>query len=203
MGVLSKIFKKKKTFKNLTRDDVVEAIIKQEQQQEELEKRITSAQAKIDDLMKKGKAEKDNSMKIFYAKQINALKAEKQAALKRCQFLLYNIGLLNRVKDTIDDNEFFKSTSASSLNGLLADQKALSKWLQQGLATKMNAESSLVTAEKTYDEIESGYVASEEIYGVRDNDDQLLAMFEEGEVGLDDMSFDATATPDAVDPDKV
>ena len=195
------LFKRNK-FKKLKREDVVNAIVTLQEQLDKLEEVIATSQAKIEELMKKGTAEKDRDMKIFYAKQINALKAQKQNAIKRSSYLMYNIRLLERVKDTIDDNDFFRNTSAASLNGLLADQKGLADFLRRGLATKMGAEQALVAAERTFDEIEAGYVESEEIYGIRDNDDELLAMFEMADPIADEGVADAadsTATADTTE----
>ena len=194
------LFKRNK-FKKLKREDVVNAIVTLQEQLDKLEEVIATAQAKIDELMKKGTVEKDRDMKIYYAKQINSLKAQKQNAIKRSSYLMYNIRLLERVKDTIDDNDFFRNTSAASLNGLLADQKGLADFLRRGLATKMGAEQALVEAERTFDEIEAGYVESEEIYGIRDNDDELLAMFEMGDPMVSEGQADAAATADTASAD--
>ncbi len=171
------LFRRNK-FKKLNRTDVVNAIIELEKKQSDYEKSIVEKQEQIDVLLAKGKVEKNRDMQLFYAKKINSLKAQKQTAIQRSMFLLKNIEMMNRLKDAVDDKDFFLEAGQSSLNSLLEDQKGLAKYLQQAMGVRMTAENSLTGAEEIFNNVELGYEPNEAIYGVQSNDDELLAMFE-------------------------
>lgn len=168
----------KSKFDKLTREEVVDAICKLEQESKAIEDGLGAKQQQIDDLMKKGKTEKSRDVKLFYAKKINALKAEREQSVQRAMYLMYNIQLLQKLKTAIDDNQFFKNTSKASLGNLLADQKGLAKFLNKTLGTRVAAEDVLTSADETFRAVEDAYEKNESIYGMSSQDDALLAMFE-------------------------
>ena len=163
----------KNKYDKLTREEVVDAICKLEQESSNIEENLLSAQKRIDDLVVKGKQEKSKEVKLFYAKKINALKAEREQSVRR-----YNIQLLQKLKTAIDDNQFFKNTSNTSLGNLLADQKGLAKFLNKTLGVRIAAEDVLTSADETFRAVEDAYEQNETIYGMNSQDDELLAMFE-------------------------
>ena len=128
--------------------------------------------------MEKGKKEKSRDMKLYYAKRINALKEERQANIKRVTYLMYNITLLNKLKNTIDDNDFFAKTSKINFNNLLADQKGLANFLNSALGNKVNAENVLTQASDIFDETNSLIEENQAIYGKNEKEDELLSIFE-------------------------
>lgn len=168
----------KSKFDKLTREEVVDAICKLEQESQSLENDLGAKQKQIDDLMMKGKAEKSKDVKLFYAKKINALKAEREQNVQRAMYLMYNTQLLQKLKTAIDDNKFFKNTAKVSLGNLLADQQGLAKFLNKTLETKIAAEDVLTSADETFRAVEDAYEKNESIYGMSSKDDELLAMFE-------------------------
>lgn len=168
----------KSKYDKLKREDVTDAILKLEQEQNRIDNDIESSKKQIAALMEKGKKETDKQIKLYYAKKINTIKANRERDIKRITYLMYNIQLLERLKTAIDDNQFFKTASKISLNNLLADQKGLAVFLNKTLQTKISAEDVLTSADETFNNIESSYVENETIYGVNKNDDELLAMFE-------------------------
>ncbi len=183
----------KSKYDKLKREDVVAAIIDLEKQESDLEETIMSKIQQINDLMEKGKNEPNRDLKLFYAKKLNHLKEEKENDVKRGMYLLYNIRLMKKLKDAIDDNQFFVNAGKVSLGNLLGDQKGLAKFLNKALNTKVRAEDVLTSADETFAEIQGSYEENQTIYGVNDNDDQLLAIFETGsqldeEVGADSES---------------
>ncbi len=189
-------------FRKLKREDVVDALIKLEQEEAALEKSIDGAADEIAALTTKGKAEKSRDMRLFYAKKINFLKQEKERNIKRCMYIMYNNRLLNQLKQAIDDNTFFANTGKVSLNNLLADQKNLARFLNKALGTRVKAEDVLTNADETFKEVEAAYDENETIYGVGDNDDALLAMFETEETA--DMEGEiADAEAGRTTPDKL
>lgn len=168
----------KSKYDKLKREDVTDAICKLEQEQERIDHEIEGSKKQIATLMEKGKKETDKQIKLYYAKKINTIKANRERDIKRITYLMYNIQLLERLKTAIDDNQFFKTSSKISLNNLLADQKGLAVFLNKTLQTKISAEDVLTSADETFNDIESSYEENETIYGVSKNDDELLAMFE-------------------------
>ncbi|MBR5191792.1 MAG: hypothetical protein IKW33_00085 [Clostridia bacterium] len=175
----------KSKYQKLKREDVVDSICQLEKQEADIEQGIIEKTKQIEDLMRKGKAEKNRDMQLFLAKKITMLKEEKEADIKRGMYLLYNIKLAKRLKDAIDDNQFIANTGKISMRNLLADQKGLAKFLNKALNTKVKDEQILTSADEIFNEIQDSYEANDNIYGVQKNDDALLAMFET-EKGLDE-----------------
>lgn len=132
--------------------------------------------------MVKGKQETNREIKLFYAKKINALKTEREQSVQRAMYLMYNVQLLNKLKNAIDDNQFFKNSAKVSLGNLLADQKGLAKFLNKTLNTRVRAEDVLTSADETFRNVEEAYEKNETIYGMSNQDDALLAMFETEEM---------------------
>lgn len=182
----------KSKYDKLKREDVVDAICKLEKEANDIEVEIEASQSKIDSLMQKGKTDTSREMRLFYAKKINSVKAERTQNVQRAMYLMYNIQLLEKLKRSIDDNQFFSKTSKASLGNLLSDQKGLAKFLNQALNTRISAEQVLTDADETFKQIEETYEPSSSIYGVQDADDELLAMFEiEEQLGSESAEADA------------
>ncbi len=195
-------------FKKLKREEVVNSIIKLEKEQEAIEDGIVEKTAEIEELLKKGKAEKSQEIRLLYAKKINYLKAQKQRDAQRGMYLVYNINLMNKLKDAMEDKEFYANTGKIPINKLLGDQKALAKYLNKALNLRVKEEDILTTSDDTFNEVAMQYDLNETIYGAGKNDDQLLAMFEEqdtaeqeetiaaveesGEAGLIEKEFEET-----------
>ena len=186
------LFKSK--FDKLTREEVVEAICKLESESQDIESSLEEKQKQIDALMEKGRKGADQQLKLLYAKKINTLKAEREQDVRRAMYLMYNTQLLNKLKNAIDDNQFFKNSAKVSLGNLLSDQKGLAKFLNKALNTRVNAEDVLTTADETFREIEEAYEPNETIYGVNSADDALLAMFETTNSLEDEQSLYETET---------
>lgn len=170
------LFKSK--YDKLTREEVVDSICKLEKDLQGIESDLVDKQKEVDDFMLKGKSETNREIKLFYAKRINALKAEREQSVQRAMYLMYNIRLLNKLKNAIDDNTFFKNTGKVSLANLLSDQKGLAKFLNKTLNTRVAAEDVLTSADETFKNVEEAYEKNETIYGMSEDDDALLAMFE-------------------------
>ena len=179
-------------FKKLKREDVVEAIITLNKQQEDLESGIVSKSEEVDKLMERGCKEKNRDIKLLLAKKVTALKSEIKRDTNRATFLMYNIGLLEKLKAAIDDNSFVENTSKIPLNKLLSDQKALAQFLEGAVKSKTDAENSLVDANQMFDTYEQTASSSASpIYAVNESDDELLAMFEMQEQLDSEITVDA------------
>lgn len=187
----------KNKFNKLTREEVVEAVIDLEKQLEKLENGIVEKQNKIDELMERGKTEPQKDTKIFIAKKINFLKDEKQQDINRCMYIMYNIKLLNKLKNAIDDNQFFQTSRDCTLNSLLKDQKGLAKFLNKSLNTRVEAENILTSSDEMFQEIMATYEPNETIYGINSDDDGVLAIFETSASIAEDNVFSSEESMEA------
>ena len=178
----------KNKYDKLTREEVVDAICGLERELSTVEEDIMSSSARVSELMAKGKAEKAADLRMFYAKKINALKAERQANIQRATYLMYNIQLLQKLKRAIDDNGFFKKNSQMPLSELLADQKGLAVFLNKALNTRIEAEQVLTEADEIFRSVEESYLGNDEIYGMKEGDNDLLSVFEAADM-LEDTAF--------------
>ncbi len=172
-------------FRKLKREDVIESIVKLEKQQQEIEDGIVDKEAHIQELLAKGKVEKSQEIRLMYAKKINYLKEQKTRDAKRGMYLTYNINMMNKLKDAMEDKEFFTTSSKIQLNKLLADQKGLARYLNKALKVRIKEEDVLTNADETFNEVASMYEDNETIYGAGKTDDQLLAMFEESDAAAE------------------
>lgn len=193
MGLIAKIkslFKGK--YDRIKREEVVDAIVKLQSEEVQVEERVRDARAQIEALMAQGREEKDMQMRLFLAKKINYLKEEQKQNMQRATYLLYNVQLLNRLKSAIDDKQFFSNSMGAPLNSLLADQRALAQFLNKALNTRVAAENVLTEADETFNDVLSAYEENEKIYGVNKSDDELLAVFETG----DALAAEGAAAPE-------
>ena len=189
----------KSKYDKLTREEVVDSICKLESELSEIEADIMSSQGRIDALMAKGKAEKANELRIFYAKKINAIKDERTRNIQRATYIMYNVQLLEKLKRAIDDNNFFASRSKTPLSKLLSDQKGLAVFLNKALNTRIAAEQVLTDADETFRNVEESYVVNDEIYGEKQADSELLAIFETDDMLSDTLSETVTAETSGAD----
>jgi len=170
---------KKKKFKSLTVDDVNDSLFELNKQLKILESEIEEYPVKIDELMEKGRKEKNQDMKLLRAKQVNSLKVQLKQKTDQMMFLMYNISLLEKLKIAVKNNEFFDSSSSVPINALLGQPKELAKFLNESLGRRVSSEQMMMEAESVFQESESYYEAPDEIYGMRESDSELLAQFEE------------------------
>lgn len=179
-------------YKRLKREDLVNSICELERQERTIEAEILQKIKEIDALMEKGKKEKNKDLQLLYAKKISNLNEEKQTSMERGMYLLYNIRLMNKLKDAFDSNTFFKTQTKVPLSKLLQDQKGLAKFLNKALETRISSEDVLTNADELFNEVRAAYDVSEPIYGVGKTEEDVLLMFEkenqladENEIGVE------------------
>lgn len=165
-------------FKKLNREDLVNSICELERQERTTEAEVLQKIKEIDALMEKGKNEKSKDLQLFYAKKITNLNEEKETSMQRGMYLLYNIRLMNRLKDAYDSNTFFKTQTKVPLSELLQDQKGLAKFLNKALETRISSEDVLTNADELFTEVQSAYDVSKPIYGVGKSEEDILTIFE-------------------------
>ena len=168
----------KRKFDKIKREDVVAAMLQLQDQEQAIEDGLVSKLSEINALLEKGRKETDRTIKLFYAKKINTIKAERENSLQRAIYLMYNLQLLGKLKIVIDEKEFITNVSGMPLNKLLADQKGLARFLNKALENKIRAEDVMTGADDVFVEVLSSYEPDRSIYGANQKDDDLLAMFE-------------------------
>lgn len=192
-------------FKKLKREEVVDAIIELNKQQDEIENGILAKAAESEKLLERGRKEKNRDIKLLCAKKYNTLQEEIKRDTKRAAFLLYNVKMLEKLKAAVDDNEFVRNNTKLPLNKLLTDQKALAKFLESTIGNKAEAENMLVETDRLFETYEEA--ASDEsspIYSVSKSDDELLAMFElQEQIDSEAEVAEAETAKDAKPADKV
>lgn len=169
---------KRNKFKKLNREDLVNSICELERQERTSEAEVFQKVKEIDALMEKGKKERNKDLQLLYAKKISNLNEEKAAAMERGMYLLYNIRLMNRLKDAYDSNTFFKTQTKVPLSQLLRDQKGLARFLNKALETRISSEDVLTNADELFTEVKAAYDVSQPIYGVGKSEEDMLLMFE-------------------------
>lgn len=172
-----RLFRRNK-FKNLNREDLVNSICELERQERTVEAEVFQKEKEINALLDKGKKEKSKDLQLFYAKKISNLSEEKKSCMERGMYLLYNIRLMNKLKDAFDSNTFFKTQTKVPLSELLQDQKNLAKFLNKALETRIASEDVLTSADELFSEVQAAYETSESIYSVGKTEEDILTMFE-------------------------
>lgn len=168
----------KSKYDKLKREDIVNAICELEFEETNLENDVIEIGSKINKIMQQCREEKNNQIKLLFAKKIMHLQEDANLKVNRCMYLMYNITLMERLKDAIDDKAFFKKTNSVSFGKLLSDQKGLAKFLNEALDVKIKSENVLTEADELWNEINHSYEKNQSIYGISKNEDELLAMFE-------------------------
>ncbi len=185
-------------YKRLKREDLVNSICELERQERTIEAEIYQKIKEIDALMEKGKKERNKDLQLLYAKKIANLNEEKQTSMERGMYLLYNIRLMNKLKDAFDSNTFFKTQTKVPLSNLLKDQKGLARFLNKALETRISSEDVLTNADELFNEVRAAYDVSEPIYGVGKTEEDVLLMFEkenqladENDIGVEEAEKEA------------
>lgn len=183
----------KNKFEKIRRSEVVDSIIELERKQEEEIAAVDERNATIVQLKKQGAKQKDRAMRLALAKKINRLIAENGNSARRIQYLNANLAALNQLKEALDDREFLSNNTNMPINALLNNTSALRKFLMSTTGKRMAGEANLTNALEVFDEAAEAYEGDERIYGMNEDDEKLLAMFELEESELDADSF-GTAT---------
>ncbi|MDR0855838.1 MAG: hypothetical protein LBM78_00340 [Clostridiales bacterium] len=190
--------RKKKKLANLTREEVVSAMLELDARIESMQTGMEDKRTQIDGLMQKGRAETDTNMRLLLAKKVNMLHRSIKNDLNRTMFMMYNAELLDKLKESIEDNNLMATTDGVSINALLADNVKLAAFLNKSLGRKITAETMFTEADEVFKSVSDAYEPPEEIYGVSAADDELLAMFETQNAVAADVDA-SSSTPFAAD----
>lgn len=183
-------------FNKIKRSDVVDTIISLEKQQQEIIEQIEGRNKTCDELMKKGRLEKDNNMRMYYAKKISSLKKENGLDTRRLQFIDSNILSMQQLKNALDDKDFIKNNSKMSLNQMLSKPAELRSFIAKINNDKMKREEQVAENLTTFEEINEEYIENEKIYGADEDAENILAMFEMS----DDLDAELGNSQSEMDP---
>ena len=159
----------------LTESDIQSAILALEERAFNLAKEVEEKEKEIDVCKEKYKNSTIEAVKNFHIKQAESLLVEIEERTKMLSFLAYNSDLLGKLKQAINERDFYQSTS--ELTSLMNDQAALSKFLINALETKKEAENNAITTKQIFDEVKNADTPNEEIYGMSSNQSSLAAQW--------------------------
>ncbi len=204
VGLFGRIFKRKRKLSRLQRSEVTDQIINLEKRQKEIVDKIESTDEQTKEYFEKGKSEKNLQMRTFYAKKIESINREKGANIKRATLLNYKLGLLNRLKDAIDDRDFFYDASETDVMSLLDNDKELNKFLTDIRTKQEVVEEKMVGIESKFDDFEQSNIENESIYGSRESTDDILAQMEmQSQLDDEDKLFKTGITERKIDKEEV
>ena len=118
----------------------------------------------------------------YYAKKIKFIDIEKENLISESLLIMYNLNLANKLKSAIDSDQFYGNVSGTKLNKMLGNQKELGKFLNKAMNRRIKTEDMMTTADTIFTEVQNAYAPNEKIYGITEDDDQLLSIFEQEEL---------------------
>lgn len=186
------IFKRKK---KITREEVVDAINQLEIHLDRVEDRIDSITEERSDLLRKGKQTKDQHKRLYIGKKIKYLDVEAKDKIDQAMLIMYNIQLSRQLKLAIENESVIESVGAVSVNKMLGNPKQLAKVLNKALNRRVNHEEMLTQADDLFMQIKDTYEGSDQIYGINEEEDQILSMFETDDImEIEEDQLDAEET---------
>ena len=168
--------------KKLTREEIVNTISDLQNQLNEKENQMDGLEYDRQKVFEHGKNTQDRQKRLFYAKKIQFIDAEKDNLVKEQMMIMYNVNLANRLKSAFDSDQFFGNVSGSKLNKMLGNQKELGKFLNKAMNRRIKTEDMMTNADTVFNEVQSSYTTNEKIYGINEQDDKLLAIFEQDDL---------------------
>lgn len=181
---------KRHPFKNVKREEVVDAIIELEKKKDELSDDVFIREKQISDKMQRGKQSKSLSEKKLLANEIMMLQRQVKATQKRIIFVDKKIYVTGQVKLAIDDMDFANYNKKSSVGQMFKNNASLEKFLSNVVDAKTEADSELLEQIDMVDSIMDTYLEEDSLYGESEGVNNILSMMEE----------DAEETPAPVQP---
>ncbi len=170
---------KRHPFKNVKREDVVDAIIELEKKKDELADDVFIREKQISDKMQRGKQSKSLSEKKLLANEIMMLQRHVRAAQKRIIFVDKKIYVTGQVKLAIDDMDFANYNKKSTVGKMFKNNASLEKFLSNVVDAKTEADSELLEQIDMVDGIMDTYLEEDNLYGESEDINNILSMMEE------------------------
>ena len=176
---LFNIFKRKP---KLTKEEVTKTILELENHLDHTEDKLDSLIEERKNLFQKGKATTDQHRRLYIGKKIGFIDQEMTSKTEQAMLIMYNIQLAKKFEIAIENENFIQSVGAVGFNKLLGDQKALAKFLNTALNRRVDHETMLTEADDLYTQVKEQYSKPDRIYGISEEDDKILAMFEQEDI---------------------
>lgn len=174
------IFKSKTKIKNIERQDIVNVICELERRQEEIFQSIESNKNSIQELVYKGQREPNKTMQLVYAKKISSMQRESERILSRLNTIIAEIENYNQLLIIKDDYSFANETPTSGLRKLFANPGKLANEVKKVHLMRTRNEERLTRISGVFKEAEEEYMPHEEIHGVSEDVNEIMALFERG-----------------------
>jgi hypothetical protein len=178
-------------YKKIDRKQVAERIVSYQTEIDETEKDILAASGEIKKLYALGAKEKDPQMRSILANKIMRSKRDIDTKMKRIKFLDYDVQVMEKLKQAIDDREFTKGKKNDPINKLLSRSKDLDDFLSQSAASRASLEGSLVNANNAFESVNEAFPGEEDIYDTKSEEKDIMAQFERSE----DFADEAEPSP--------
>jgi len=174
------IFRSNTKIKNIERQDIVNVICELERRQEDILQEIESNKAAISELVYKGQREPNKTMQLVYAKKIASMQRESGRIMSRLNTIIAEIENYNQLLIIKDDYNFANETPTSGLRKLFANPGKLVNEVKKVHMMRTKNEERLTRISGVFQDAEEAYMPHEEIHGVTDDVNEIMAMFEKG-----------------------
>jgi Asp-tRNA(Asn)/Glu-tRNA(Gln) amidotransferase C subunit len=174
------IFKSNTKIKNIDRQEIVNVICELERRQEGILNEIEANKTAVSDLIYKGQNEHNKTMQLVYAKKIASMQRESERIMSRLNTIIAEIENYNQLLIIKDDYNFANETPTSGLRKLFANPGKLSNEVKRVHLMRTKNEERLTKIAGVFNDAEESYLPHEEIHGVTDDVNEIMAMFEKG-----------------------
>lgn len=175
------IFKSKTKIKNIDRQDIVNVICELERRQQDILNSIESNKNAVTELIYKGQREPNKTMQLVYAKKITSMQRESSRIMARLNTIIAEIENYNQLLIIKDDYSFANETPSSGLRKLFANPGKLANEVRRVHEMRTENEERLTRISGVFDDAEKeAYIPHEEIHGVTDDVNEIMALFEKG-----------------------
>lgn len=174
------IFKSKTKIKNIERQAIVDVICELEKRQDDIMQSIEANKNGVQDLIYKGQREPNKTMQLVYAKKISAMQRENERIVTRLNTIIAEIENYNQLLIIKDDYTFANETPTSGLQKLFANPGKLANEVKRVHALRTKNEERLTRISGVFKEAEDAYMPHEEIHGMSDDVNEIMALFERG-----------------------
>lgn len=174
------LFQSKTKIKNIERTEIVNVICELEKRQDDILQSIESNKTSISDLIYKGQREPNKTMQLVYAKKISSYQRESSRIMSRLNTIIAEIENYNQLLIIKDDYSFANETPASGIRKLFANPGKLSSEVKKVHMLRTKNEERLSRISDVFQDAENAYLPHEEIHGMTDDVNEIMALFEKG-----------------------
>ena len=134
----------------------------------------------VSDLVNKGQNETNKTMQLVYAKKIASLQRESGRIMSRLNTIIAEIENYNQLLIIKDDYDFANETPTTGLRRLFKNPGKLANEVKKVHMMRNKNEERLTRIAGVFEDAEQEYMPHEEIHGISDDVNEIMAMFEKG-----------------------